>query len=92
MMSSLALVAFKIEAEPAVNEPVRFLGDDVSLNFEQAIEELSSIVEDIESGQTPLQSSIDQYEKGMGLIKHCREILQTAEKKIEKIAQEKNKE
>jgi exodeoxyribonuclease VII small subunit len=62
------------------------------LNFEQAIDELSGIVESIESGQTPLQSSIDQYEKGMELIKHCREILQTAEKKIEKIAQEKNKE
>ena len=61
------------------------------LNFEQAIEELSGIVENIESGQTPLQSSIEQYEKGMGLIKHCREILQTAEKKIEKIAQEKAK-
>ena len=62
------------------------------LNFEQAIDELSGIVESIESGQTPLQSSIEQYEKGMELIKHCREILQTAEKKIEKIAQEKNKE
>ena len=61
------------------------------LNFEQAIEELGGIVESIESGQTPLQSSIEQYEKGMELIKHCREILQTAEKKIEKIAEEKNK-
>ncbi len=61
------------------------------LNFEHAIDELSGIVESIESGQTPLQSSIDQYEKGMELIKHCREILQTAEKKIEKIAEEKSK-
>ncbi|MCK5173828.1 MAG: exodeoxyribonuclease VII small subunit [Planctomycetes bacterium] len=61
------------------------------LNFEDAIGELSGIVESIESGQTPLQSSIEQYEKGMELIKHCREILQTAEKKIEKIAQEKDK-
>ncbi|MCK5565080.1 MAG: exodeoxyribonuclease VII small subunit [Planctomycetes bacterium] len=61
------------------------------LNFEQAIDELSGIVASIESGQTPLQSSIEQYEKGMELIKHCREILQTAEKKIEKIAQEKDK-
>ena len=61
----------------------------VGLNFERAIDELSGIVANIESGQVPLQSSIDQYEKGMVLIKHCREILQTAEKKIEKIADEK---
>ena len=62
------------------------------LDFEHAIKDLTEIVNNIESGQTPLQSSIEQYEKGMELIKHCREILQTAEKKIEKIAQEKTKE
>jgi len=62
------------------------------LDFEHAIKDLTEIVDNIESGQTPLQSSIEQYEKGMELIKHCREILQTAEKKIEKIAQEKTKE
>jgi len=35
-----------------------------------------------------LQTSIEQYEQGMGLIKHCRGILQAAEKKIEKISKE----
>jgi len=61
---------------------------DISkLSFEQAIKELTSIVEKIELGETPLQESIQQYEKGMALIKHCRGILQRAEKSIEKIAQ-----
>ena len=55
------------------------------LTFEQAIEALTSIVDNIETGQVPLQESLDQYEKGMALIAHCREILQTAEKKIEEI-------
>jgi exodeoxyribonuclease VII small subunit len=31
---------------------------------------------------------LQQYEKGMTLIKHCRKILQEAEKRIEKIAEE----
>jgi exodeoxyribonuclease VII small subunit len=66
--------------------------DSGKLDFEHAIKDLTEIVDNIESGQTPLQSSIEQYEKGMELIKHCREILQTAEKKIEKIVQEKTKE
>lgn len=62
---------------------------DISkLSFEEAIKNLTEIVAKIESGQTPLQSSIEQYEQGMKLIKHCREILQTAEKKIEKISDE----
>jgi exodeoxyribonuclease VII small subunit len=67
--------------------------NDISkLGFEQAIEELTSIVEKIELGEIPLQQSIEQYEKGMALIKHCRGILQKAEEKIEKISQEKEKE
>ena len=56
------------------------------LSFEDAIKELSAVVDKIESGQTTLAASIDQYERGMGLIKHCRGILQAAEKKIEKIS------
>jgi exodeoxyribonuclease VII small subunit len=63
--------------------------DIKNLSFEQAIKELTSIVEKIELGQTPLQESLSQYEKGMELIKHCRGILQKAEEKIEKISKEK---
>ena len=42
----------------------------------------------IEQGEIPLQDSLEQYEKGMALIKHCRGILQKAEKRIEKISKE----
>ena len=60
--------------------------NDISkLSFEEAIKELTEIVGRIEQGQIALQDSLQQYEKGMGLIKHCRTILQEAEKRIEKI-------
>jgi len=63
--------------------------NDISkLSFEQAIKELTGIVGKIEQGEIPLQDSLSQYEKGMALIKHCREILQKAEKRIEKITKE----
>jgi exodeoxyribonuclease VII small subunit len=58
------------------------------LSFEQAIKELTGIVGKIEQGDIALQDSIQQYEKGMAIIKHCRKILQEAEKRIEKIAEE----
>ncbi|MHC4150599.1 MAG: exodeoxyribonuclease VII small subunit [Planctomycetota bacterium] len=58
------------------------------LNFEQSIKELTSIVQKIEQGQIPLQDSLQQYEKGMELIKHCRGILQKAEERIEKISKQ----
>ncbi len=60
-------------------------------SFEGAIKELTEIVHKIESGETPLQDSLEQYERGMALIKHCREILEKAEKRIEKISESKEK-
>ncbi len=63
--------------------------DDIEkMTFEQAIQQLKGIVDRIEQGQIPLQDSLDQYEKGMALIKHCRDILQKAEKRIERISKE----
>ena len=60
------------------------------LTFEQAIKELTAIVGKIEQGEIALGDSLQQYEKGMSLIKHCRKILQDAEKRIEKIASEQD--
>ncbi len=62
---------------------------DVSkLSFEEAIKTLTEIVTKIEQGQIPLEQSLEQYEKGMGLIKHCRGILQEAEKRIDNISRQ----
>jgi exodeoxyribonuclease VII small subunit len=57
------------------------------LSFEEAIKELTDIVGKIEQGEIALQDSLQQYEKGMALIKHCRTILKQAEERIEKISQ-----
>jgi exodeoxyribonuclease VII small subunit len=63
--------------------------DDIEkMTFEQAIQQLKGIVDRIEQGQIPLQDSLEQYEKGMALIRHCRDILQKAEQRIERISKE----
>ncbi len=67
--------------------------NDVSkLSFEDTIKELTGIVSKIEQGQISLENSLQQYERGMTLIKHCREILSKAEKRIEKISEEQETE
>jgi len=58
------------------------------LGFEATIKELTAIVDKIEQGQIPLEDSLQQYEKAMSLIKHCRTILGKAEKRIEKISED----
>ncbi len=63
--------------------------DDIEkMTFEQAIQQLIGIVDRIEQGDIPLQDSLEQYEKGMALIKHCRDILQKADKRIERISKD----
>ena len=52
------------------------------VKFEQAVEQLEELIEQIESGDAGLEESLTHYEQGMKLIAHCREILSTAEKKI----------
>ncbi len=73
----------------AKNEKKNDIG---KLSFEEAIKQLTNIVGKIEQGEIPLQDSLQQYEKGMALIKHCRGILQKAEKRIEKISKEEKAE
>ncbi|MCA1440570.1 exodeoxyribonuclease VII small subunit [Ensifer sp. IC4062] len=59
---------------------------DVSaLSFEQAVEELERIVSALERGDVALDKSIEIYERGEALKKHCEMLLKAAEDRIEKI-------
>lgn len=55
------------------------------LTFEQALEQLEKIVAELESGQAPLERSIDIYERGARLKAHCEARLQAARLRVEKI-------
>ena len=58
----------------------------VSLSFEKALEELESIVKDLETGRASLEDSINAYARGVALRKHCERRLQEAQLKIEQIS------
>ncbi|HMA15474.1 MAG: exodeoxyribonuclease VII small subunit [Bacteroidota bacterium] len=56
------------------------------LSFEQALDELKSIVTKLEQGQGTLDSAIGDYERGAALKRHCDAKLREAQAKIEKIS------
>lgn len=59
---------------------------DVSaLSFEQALSELERIVGQLESGQAPLEQSLDLYERGALLKRHCEAKLEAARLRVERI-------
>jgi exodeoxyribonuclease VII small subunit len=54
-----------------------------SLSFEDALAQIEAIIERIESGQTGLEQSLAEYERGVGLINHCRSKLDRARQQVE---------
>ena len=52
------------------------------MNFEENVEQLEKIVQELEKGDLNLDESIKKFEEGMNLSKKCNEILEKAEKKI----------
>ena len=59
--------------------------DDIkAMSFEQALEALERIVDDLEKGDVPLDQSIRIYERGEALKAHCDTLLKSAEDKVEK--------
>ena len=50
--------------------------------FEDALQELESLVEKLEGGEHSLEESLVQFERGMLLSKFCQSALTDAEKKI----------
>ena len=57
----------------------------ITLDFEQSMAELETIVRKLESGQDSLENSINLYERGTQLKKHCEKKLEEAQMKIEKL-------
>ena len=59
--------------------------DVKKLAFEQAIEQLESIIKRLEEGKVPLEESVSIYERGEALKRRCEELLKAAEARVEKI-------
>lgn len=55
------------------------------ITFEQALNQLETIVSAMEQGKIGLQDMITEYEKGMKLVSYCRGILSEAEAKIQQL-------
>jgi exodeoxyribonuclease VII small subunit len=57
-----------------------------ALGFEEAVEELQTIIEQMEQGKTGLEDSLKDYARGDQIIRRCRQILDAAEARIEAIS------
>lgn len=51
-------------------------------SFEEQMEELEKIVNELENGELNLDESVSKFEQGIKISKDCNKILEEAEKKI----------
>lgn len=54
-----------------------------NLSFEEAMQELETVVRNLETGKVKLEEAVLAYEKGMALKSICEEKLKTAKSKID---------
>ena len=51
-------------------------------SFEQSMKQLEKIVEELESGDLPLEKALNKFEEGIKLSKSCSDTLDDIERKI----------
>jgi exodeoxyribonuclease VII small subunit len=55
------------------------------LTFEQALAELQTIVQELETGDGSLNESLSRYERGMILAQRCNDLLDKAELRVSEL-------
>ena len=59
------------------------MADGTLASFEKSLTELEKVVKELESGELPLERSLELFERGMALSDACRKQLESAETRVE---------
>jgi exodeoxyribonuclease VII small subunit len=54
-----------------------------TINLEKALSDLEELVEELESGELPLEKAMKKFEEGIKLTRNCQAALKDAEQKVE---------
>jgi exodeoxyribonuclease VII small subunit len=56
---------------------------DPPINLEKSLEELEALVDELESGELPLEVAMKKFEAGIKLTRNCQAALKDAEQRVE---------
>ncbi|HHH89516.1 MAG TPA: exodeoxyribonuclease VII small subunit [Aliiroseovarius sp.] len=57
-------------------------------DFEAALKELETLVERMEQGESSLEESLKDFERGIALTRQCQQALKDAEQKVQQLVGE----
>jgi exodeoxyribonuclease VII small subunit len=55
--------------------------------LEQSLTEITQLIDKMEQGELTLEQSLQDFERGVTLVKHCQAILKEAEIKVNKLTE-----
>ncbi|HEV2468738.1 MAG TPA: exodeoxyribonuclease VII small subunit [Candidatus Sulfotelmatobacter sp.] len=84
---------FKIHWTPRRNSCIRIerRSEKPLAKFEECLQRLEKIVQELEKGEVPLEKSLTLFEEGMQLSSACRNELEQAEGKVEMLLKKNGK-
>ena len=56
-----------------------------SINLEKSLADLEALVEELESGDLPLEQAMKKFEDGIKLTRNCQAALKEAEQRVESL-------
>jgi exodeoxyribonuclease VII small subunit len=59
------------------------MSDSKPVNLEKSLADLEALVEELESGDLPLDQAMKKFEQGIKLTRGCQAALKDAEQKVE---------
>jgi len=68
--------------KPADPDPTSIDAQAPELDFETALADLEALVEKMEAGEMSLEESLQAFERGVQLTRHCQAALKSAELKV----------
>jgi exodeoxyribonuclease VII small subunit len=54
-------------------------------DFEKALEELESLVDQLEAGELTLDQSLNRFKRGVELTRHCQSVLDKAQQSVQQL-------
>ncbi len=61
-------------------------------NLEASLTEISQLIDKMEHSELTLEQSLNHFERGITLVKHCQKVLEEAEQKVQLLIQNNNQE
>ncbi|MBT3636511.1 MAG: exodeoxyribonuclease VII small subunit [Opitutae bacterium] len=65
--------------------------EDTEVSFEDALSQLEDVIHRMETGESPLESLVENYQSGVRLLKLCRSKIELAEMKVKEVTDKDGK-